>query len=342
MRFQSRKTVDPYSQEEFTRPVTLHRRDPRAPSKSLKEEDVTMTNPDGLDDKERERQEIVKLQREAQKAADLAQIAPTGTAVAKKAAFRNEKTTQVWRLDKTEAQKKDSDLRYEEALPWHLEDADGKNTWVGTYEAALSDTNAVFVIDGGAFKMIPLEKWYKLTAKASFKTLTTEEAEAAMNKKTKESRWAMHTQEQNKTEQSNQQALKKYQGRIFAVKTESGTFKSSTKGETRDVDSLDFDDHASDDEEHMTVDKAEDEETKDAEDRIKREQLGANLFGSGDEAEVEKELEDEEKEEEARRQLGKEVKKALRRREKNYIYESDNDLSTVCFPPHSVPALYNH
>jgi transcription initiation factor TFIIF subunit alpha len=327
-RFSSRKPVDPTDQDEFTRPVSLHRRDPRQPppGKALKEEPAPG---DPIDDKERERQELLKMERDAQRAADLAQIAPTGNNAAamskKNTAFRNEKTTQVHRLDKTAEQKKESDLRYEEALPWHLEDADNKNTWVGNYEAALSDTNVMFVIDGDRFKMVPLEKWYKFTPKNQFKTFTIEEAEAAMSKKTKESRWVMQTQEQKRTDLEAQATRKQLNG-LYTVKSESNTFKQAAKGETRDMDELDYEDDVfADDEEHMTVEKAEDEDTKEAQDRIKREQLGANLFGEADEAEVEKELEEDAREAEQRKKLGKDVKKALKKREKNYIYDSDSD-----------------
>lgn len=329
-RFKSdKKPVDPSDQDEFTRPVSLHRRDPRQPppGKAIKDEDLTTGLP--LDDKEQEKLEIARLEREAQRAADLAQIAPTGNnasalAAKKNAAFRNEKTTQIHRLDKTEEQKKESELRYEEALPWHLEDAENKHTWVGNYEAATSDTYVVFVIDRGMFRMIPLEKWYKFTRKNQFKTLSIEEAEAQMNKKSKASRWVMHTQEQQQ-QALEQQATKRQLGNLYTVKGESTTFKRAGKSEVQDADDLDFENNDfQDDDEQPTVEPDKDEEAKYAADKIKREQLTANLFGEGDENEIEKELEEEEKEAEKRRKLGKDVKKALRKREKNYAYTSDS------------------
>ena len=326
-RFSAKKEVDPSNQDDFTRPVVLHRRDPKQPppGKGGKDEEQAVDEP--MDSKEREKQEILKAEKEARKAADLAQIAPTGNnpsamAAKKTQPFRNEKTTQVYRVDKTEDQKKASDLRYEEALPWHLEDADNKNTWVGNYEAALSETNVIFLIDGDRFKMIPIEKWYKFTPKGQFKTYTIEEAEAKMNKKIKESRWVMKTNEKDEASQKN----KSSGSGLYMVKGESQTLKNAAKAEVQDMDDMDFDgdDLFQDDDEMATVEPDKDEDTKDAQDRIKREQLGANLFDKNDEAEVEAELKEIEEEAEQRKKLGKGVKKALKKRERNLIYESDD------------------
>jgi transcription initiation factor TFIIF subunit alpha len=331
-KFASKKEVDPRNQNEFTRPLLLHRRDPKQgpPGKGDKDEQGSFAEDTPMDSKEREKQEILREQKEKQKAADLAQIAPTGTSTsavaAKKAqAFRNEKTTQVHRLDKTEEQKKESDLRYEEALPWHLEDADNKNTWVGNYEAALSDTNVVFVIMADRFVMIPVEKWYKFTPKGQFKTFTIEEAEATLSKKTKESRWVMRDNEQNETKRSVQETRAALNP-LYKVKAESGTFRSSGKREIQDMDDLDFDgdDLFQDDDEQATVEKVDDEETKEAQDRIKREQLAANIFDQANEAEVDQELREEEIEAEKIKKFGKDVKKALKKRERALIYDSDS------------------
>jgi len=326
-RFATRKDVDPANQVEFTRPVVLHRRDPKQPppGKGTKDEDMPTDEP--MDSKEREKLEILKAEKEARKAADLAQIAPTGNnasalAAKKNQAYRNEKTTQVHRLDKTAEQKKASDLRYEEALPWHLEDADNKNTWVGNYEAALSDTNVMFVIEGARFVMVPIEKWYKFTPKNQFKTFTIEEAEARMNKKTKESRWVMKDKEKKEGE-----AKAPPMHKLYTVKAESNTYKNSSKNERQDMDDLDFaeDDLFQDDDEQATVEPDNDEDSKEAQEKIKREQLAANIFDQANEAEVERELEKEMMEMEAEKKLGKKTRKALTKREQNLIYESDSD-----------------
>lgn len=328
-RFASKKAVDPSNQDEFTRPVLLHRRDPRQPppGKPVKEEEVIE---EPIDSKEREKQEAVKAEKDRQKAEDLAQIAPSGNnasamAQKKNQPFRNEKTTQVHRLDKTAEEKKASDLRYEEALPWHLEDADNKSTWVGNYEAALSHVNVMFFVDGGAFKMVPLEKWYKFAAKPQFKVFTIEEAEAQMGKKVKESRWVMKTDEEKQALRDSAESKKMTS--MFTVKGETNTFKSSSKRETEDMDQLDFaeDDLFQDDDEQPGFDPADDEDTKDIKVKIKREQLGANLFGDADEHEVDALFEEEEKEKELTKKEGKGTRKALKKRERNLNYDSDSD-----------------
>lgn len=338
-RFSSKKEIDPTNQEEFTRPISLHRRDPRQPvaGKSAKEDEAMADEP--IDSKEKEKQEILKAEREARRAADLAQIAPTGNnasgmAAKKTQAFRNEKTTQVHRLDKTEAQKKESDLRYEEALPWHLEDADNKNIWVGNYEAALSDTNVIFVIEGTSFKMVPIEKWYKFTQKNQFKSFTIEEAEARFSKATKESRWDKKTQEKARADKEAAESRRQL-GRLFTVKAESKTAKSASKSEVQDADDLDFDDNDlfQDDDEQAFIEPDKDEDVKESKDRIKREQLGANIFDQANEADVDEELAEERREAEKRKKLGKDVKKALTKREKMTVYESDSSnpyASSVC------------
>lgn len=340
-RFAAKKDIDPTDQDSFTRPVTLHRRDPKqpAPGKEVKEEDIPSDLP--VDSKERERLEAIKAEKERQRAEDLKQIAPTGNnaaalAAKKNQAFRNEKTTQVHRVDRTEEQKKASDLRYEEALPWHLEDADNKNTWVGNYEAALSDTNVIFVIEGTNFKMVPIEKWYKFTPKGQFKTYTIEEAEAALNKKHKEARWDRRDEENAKLARAVKNSKAKLTG-LFTVKSESDTYKNSGKRETQDADDLDFDAEGlfQDDDEQATFEPEQDEDTKDAQEKIKREQLGANVFDQANEADVEKELEEEVQEAEESKKDAKGVKKALKKRERNLMYESDGSgsnpyVSSVC------------
>ncbi|KAA8576199.1 hypothetical protein EYC84_006353 [Monilinia fructicola] len=114
--------------------------------------------------------------------------------------------------------------------------------------------------------------------------------------------------------------------RLFTVKTESASFKGSSRNETRDIDELDFDadDLFQDDDELATVEPDRDEDAKDAQERIKQDQRSANLFGEADEENGRERFHQREQEEEAKRKLGKSVRKALTKREKNYIYDSDS------------------
>lgn len=332
-RFAARRPVDPRNTDEFVRPVRLHRRDPKAapPGSEVKGEDTAMGGMDVLDDKEKEREEAVRAEREARKEAEAALVAPSVNQGGQKRLASNlKKTEQVYKNDQTEEQKARSKLRYEEALPWHLEDFDNKSTWVGSYEAALSDTY-VMMIQGpdNTFRMVPLEKWYKFTQKNQFKTLTIEEAETRYNKKIKEPRWFMDSEE-NKKRRQEQESNKKASSGLFLGKWEkggggSGAAAPITKHENADADDLDFtEDRFADDEENMLFEEQEDDETKEAEERIKKDQLQANVFGLKEEKEYEKQESLEKKEKEAEKKLGKHVKKALMKREKNYIYDSDS------------------
>ncbi len=334
-RFASKKTVDPQNAEEFVRPVRLHRRDPRAPgfgAASSKDGDTDLGATDSKpDDKELQKQEILRAEREMQREADLAQIAPSqNTAVQKKTNLFKKKTQQIFRNDQTDAQKAESKLRYEEALPWHLEDFEGKNIWVGSYEAALSDTYALLVHgQDGKFRMVSLEKWYKFTAKNKFKTLTIEEAEARMKKTFKDPRWFMQVQEEKKAKKEEDENRKAARG-LYLGKWEKGASGSATtapraKQEQADADDLDFqEDQFADDEVDITID-GEDPETKLAEERIKRDQLQANIFDLKEEKDYELAELAEKREKQAEKKLGKGVKKAIKRHEKNFVYDSDSD-----------------
>ncbi|KAI0381954.1 Rap30/74 interaction domain-containing protein [Hypomontagnella monticulosa] len=320
--------VDPTNQDEFTRPVTLHRRDPRQPppGREVKEE-VPMEDENPVDTAEAERLAQIKAEREAQRAADDAQKAPVMREAPKAKQQKEPKKPglQIHYAPRTEEQKKQAEIRYEEALPWHLEDADGKNVWVGQYEAPLSDCKVALKIHNGGFQIIPLEKWYKFNFKrGSFKIMSIEEAEKAMNKKVQLGRWAVRDTQRQEAEKAMAQSRAIVNGRV-AVKQESGTFKQASRQEKMDHDDIDMSgDEFQDDDETAGYEPDRDEDTKQANSRIRRDQLNANLFGDADEIKVEKEEEDEKKEELERKLLGKSLKKALRRRDKQFQYESDS------------------
>ena len=328
-RFSSKKDVDPRKEDDFVRPVRLHRRDPRSlpQGPGLKDEATPSDNPE--ENKDLIMKAQAKAERDARREAENALVAPSqGGNTHKKLGTNFKKTEQVYRNDLTEEQKARSKLRYEEALPWHLEDFDNKSTWVGNYEAALSDTYAMMAQGSdGAFRVVPLEKWYKFSEKNKFKTLSFEEAEQRYNKKIKEPRWFMDS-EDAKRKRLQEQEDKKAGNRLFIGKWErggggSGSAKPVTKQENPDVDDLDFqEDRFADDEENMVFE--EDDEQKEADERIKRDQLQANVFDLKEEKEYDKQAEMEKKLKEEERTLGKKLKKALMKREKNYIYDSDS------------------
>ncbi|ORY65507.1 uncharacterized protein BCR38DRAFT_523947 [Pseudomassariella vexata] len=319
------QSIDPTNQDQFTRPVTLHRRDPRqpAPGREVKEELPEQT-PEQIAESEKLAQ--AKADREAQRAIDDAQKAPVMRDAPKKSQLKpheKKKTgTQAHYGARTEQQKKESEIRYEEALPWHLEDADGKNVWVGQYEAPLSETKVAFIIHEGGFRMVPMEKWYKFSSKrAAVNALSIEEAEKVMGAKAPVSRWAMRDAQREEKEKAIADSRDK---RVF-VKQEAGTFKAASRQEKMEHDDIDMSgDEFQDDDETAGFEPDKDEDTKESKDRIRREQLGANLFGDADEGKVEKEEAELTKEELERKLFGKDLKKALKRRDKQFQYDSDD------------------
>lgn len=318
-RFASKKSVDPRDESQFTRPVRLHRRDPRA---RTHDPNAGRSEIDGqpMDEAEREAFDARKAAREKERAENLSQIAPALGSTSKRPNAPKQKTQQVFKSDMTPEEIARARIKYEEALPWHLEDFDNRHTWVGNYEAALSETHAVFVLDNGKMRMIPAEKWYKFNAKSNFKALTIDEAEKFMAKRVKDPRWFMEKQQQLEQEKELETYAK--QRKVYAGKQ--GT---SIKGEGLEAGEMDFEeDRFADDEEHDDLFN-EDEDTKDAEKRIKEDQLKANVFNLKDEKEYDAEEMREKREREARRVLGKGVRKALKRRERNFDYSSGSDVN---------------
>lgn len=331
-RFYSKKDVDPRNEKDFTRPVRLHRRDPRAPpggGGGVRDEDGPGGKEGSLDDKERERQEMLRAQREAEREAEMAQVAPAANSNNQKrsGAFKK-KTQQVFRNDQTEEQKASTKLRYEEAIPWHLEDFDNKQTWVGSYEAALSETSAALVYKDGKFCIMPVEKWYKFAPKTPFSTLNIDEAEKLMGKKVKDPRWLEEQLKQKRVKQEEQRD-RNANNKLFVGKGVGGnsverSAATTIKREPEDAGELDFDEMQFADDEENQVIEGDEEEAKETEQRIKRDQLTANTFNLKEENEYEKLDKLEEKEKQAQKKLGKKTRKALIKRERQFIYDSDD------------------
>ncbi|OAA68426.1 transcription initiation factor iif subunit [Niveomyces insectorum RCEF 264] len=328
------REIDPTNQDDFTRPVSLHRRDPRqpAPGRAVKEEAPPPPTPPTADDKEAEKVAQQKADREAQRAIDMAQIAPVAKDSNPKKPAQNQKKEKQFQLyfpKNTAEQRKETEIRYEEALPWHLEDADGKNVWVGTYVSALSEANVALVISGSAFRMVPLEKFYRFTPKPPFQAYSIEKAEEIMGKKMSVGRWAMRDTEKKKFEEELEETRKTIGGRA-RVKLESSTFRSAPRSEKIDHDDIDMEgDEFQDDDENVGLEPENDEDSKDSRERLRRNHLGANLFGNADEQEVDKE-EQENKAARKTGQLGKQLRKALAKREDHleYLEYVDSDTNS--------------
>jgi transcription initiation factor TFIIF subunit alpha len=331
-RLQSKESLEITDQEQFKRPIYLHRRDPRAV-----QDDGAMDvdSKEAVEaEQERERQEAVRAERQRVREENQKLIAPSMATKKKPQAFKK-KVEQVYRTDETPEDRKRNQLRYEEALPWFLEEMDNKNVWQGSYEAALSESHVQLmpVEDGKGFRVVPVEKWYRFRERNKFKHLDIEEAEARMGKKVKEPRWFMDSQKETErkkmVEREAQRTTGLFQrsgGRDEKPVTSENVELGGRPDEAPDADDIDFnvEEEFADDEENALF-EGDDETQRMAEDRIKRDQLAANVFGMTDEQKVDEEAEREKNLKKIQKQLEKGTRKALLKREKNFDYESDSD-----------------
>ncbi|KAG0640874.1 hypothetical protein HOY80DRAFT_1135653 [Tuber brumale] len=317
MRMQSKRELDPTDPDQFTRPVRLHRRDPRGPLQGAKETAAAnqLAAANQADEAgERAEDKVEQAMKDAQRQANVSNLAPFGGAQKQKQKVFHKNTQQVFRSNDAEKR-----LRYEELFRRFIEDFDNKNTWQGQLESSLSKgVFAMFLFEEGAFRMVPIEKWYKFQEKNKFRAMTFEEAELEMKKNARPPRWLMKRTEEK---ESQQRELEENASATKALFTRKG---DRLKGEA-DNDDLDFeDDQFADDEEAPIMEGAE-QENKEIEKRIKQEQLCANFFNARDERDSEKEELVKKRLEDVRRKHGNKVKKALMNREGNFTYESDSD-----------------
>ncbi|KAF3908714.1 hypothetical protein ABW20_dc0101025 [Dactylellina cionopaga] len=325
MRMYSKNDVNIMDPDEFIRPIKLHRRDPRGPLQGGRVDsgaDGPMPDPDekDIDPEEKAKREAERAEKERQQAENLARIAPHGGAVKQKKNMFKKKTQQVFQRDEEERR-----LKYEEYFPWFIEDYENKNTWIGNLEGGLSGTSVMLVMDEGMFKMIPVEKFYRFQQRNNFKSLSADQAEAAMKQKEKLNKWFMDvtkTDEKEaklKEERENMRATK----RLYTVKGDRLEGREAKPGFT-DADELDFEEDFADDEAPPII-EGDEEELKVATKKMQREQLSANIFDIRDEKDYEKEEKEKRALEKAKKAHGRKVKKYLKQREKNLIYETDSD-----------------
>lgn len=244
----------------------------------------------------------------------LADVAPDGGGRAKRGNMRR-KTRQLRVLD--ENAKK---LRFEEFYPWVMEDFDGYNTWVGSYEAGNSDSYVLLSVeDDGSFTMIPADKVYKFTARNKYATLTIDEAEKRMDKKSGEvPRWLMKHLDNIGTTTTRYDRTRR---RLKAV-SDRRAAEDDEHQDNSEVE-LDYDEEFADDEEAPIIDGNE-QENKESEQRIKKEMLQANAMGLRDNAEHSEE-EDDLFNEKKIDEEGERIKKALQKTELAALYSSDDE-----------------
>ncbi|KAF2445065.1 Rap30/74 interaction domain-containing protein [Karstenula rhodostoma CBS 690.94] len=334
MRLHAKDHVNVQNPKQFTPPVRLHRRDPRAPpgGKEVEEE----KEEDLEEAKERERQEEEREARRVKREGIQAQIAPTGAT--KNKPF-GKKTEQKYRPDDTPEAKKRQLLRYEETLPWHLEDDDNKQTWVGLYEAQLSNRHVTLTVENApgqhpVIQLAPLERWYKFNPKTKAKS--TEDTELVKAKK--DSYFEARERKKIKEEMDQQDASRARQlrTRVGGGADDEGRIKQLDDEDMprlkreADADDIDFnveEDFADDEEGLNGLFDGDDDTVKEAQEKLKRDQLQAAAFDLRDERQIWAEEEREKKEQEEKA-LEQEIRKSLVKREKNYDYAgSDSEYS---------------
>lgn len=345
-----RQVIDP---SQFTKPIRLHRKDPRNMQNQLTLQEIeernkrlgittaipkdafnseeqannkagiltdaegdvemkpaenTSPTPDAPNVKEEDKANGTT--KPAGQEVDLSLIAPDGGARRSKANPFQKKTRQVIVGDPN-AKK----LRYEEYYPWVLEDFDGKNTWIGNYEAGQTDAYVLFVLDGrGGFKMVPAEKWYKMTPRNKFPTLTAEEVEKQMAKGEQTDRWVM------KYFGNDEEKAQKPINMRRRFRTTDNAVGEDGRRPDEDENDIDYEEEFDDDEGAPLMDGNE-EEVKEAEKKIKREQQNAKISSLFQEPDDD---EDDEQNQKVDKQ-GRHMLKYLRSREKNVNYDTDDD-----------------
>ncbi len=338
LQFSGDRPIDIRNEADFTRPVRLHRRDPRAiPTEQTRGENGQDIK-DGLDVEEREEFDKRKEARRLEREANLAQVAPSFDP-GKRSNMIKKKTAQVYNRDYTPEERRKMQSNYEEKLPWHIEDFDNKHCYVGSNQTGSSNIHAAFVFEqsldaaNGRFRVFHIEKMYQFKPRKTFKTMTIEEAENAMKKKGRDPKWLIDRKEANLRDAQLEQLSRRNKA-FFGSKDDTAAGRGD---EAADLDFNMEEDFADDEEGDMFFEKDEDEKL--AESRIKEDQLNANIFGIKEETEYDKAEEKERREKEKKKLISKGIKKALEKREKNFDHASDSDDpfgSTVCIMHRAV------
>lgn len=332
MKFHTKQNVDIMGS--FTRPVRLHRKDPRNIQFHLTREELERRKKEGVKVEGGSNEGYNGEDTGQKNEIDLSQVAPDGGARKGRRSLFKRKTRQINMMDEEKRR-----LRYEEYYPWVIEDYDGKNVFVGNYEAGSSDSQHVlFVFDKDGFKMVPTEKVYKFTPRNKYATLTLEEAEAKMEKNSSIPRWLMRHMEENANLEGATPDLR-FRHNAAPTNGSSSIFTPQVRPRLRTVtgggtsndrdldhDDLDYDEEFADDEEAPIMD-GDEEENKLSEQKIKKEMMKASHFDDQPDVGADDEdLDDLFETEKARKvdKEGKKLRKVLNKTEGG-VYDSDDD-----------------
>ncbi|SMQ47694.1 unnamed protein product [Zymoseptoria tritici ST99CH_3D7] len=319
--------VSPYDESQFVRPMRLHRRYARD---KMEVADLSDAN-SGADDKEREQMTARRAERQAEREENQKLIAPTGGEASKPVKKKAQKKVEEGRDNTDPVRMKRQQLRYEEARPWHLEDFEGKNVWVGSYEQALSENSIMLVLAEGGFQMVPVEKWYKFIQTNKVNAMDSEEVEKHMAKKFNMPRWALGTQLANEVarKEARSQMIQAHRAKsreadddVPKREMDDGDFQAD-----KDMLDLDVQDEFQDDDEGMLFQGEDGEDGDDIAKRIYLEMRDAGLGGTGVKKEDVDPVEEERRREMAERDemvKHKRLRKQLRKKEHQNQYDSDD------------------
>jgi transcription initiation factor TFIIF subunit alpha len=169
--------------------------------------------------------------------------------------------------------------------------------------------------------MIPLERYYKFDEKPKFGTLSLDDAEKMMYEVKEIKRWVMKAKDQELMEREKNETRQFLRGPT-RVKMESATSRMASRTERQDDFELDMSgDEFQDDDEAPNFERDDDEDAKEAKDRIRREQVTANTFGAGEEDKVEQQEREEQLEKLRSKMLGKQTVKTLKKLEHGLDYD---------------------
>ncbi|KAJ7180088.1 transcription initiation factor [Mycena crocata] len=274
-----------------------------------------------------------------------------GPAVNGKKKFQK-KTRQVYVVPEEVRQ-----LRREERYPWVMEDASQAETWVGQLEdISKSGTHAFFMpAANDIFKFVPAHRWYKFQKKVKHDLPTdtvTMESAYTQSQKRDPQQWLYNRNGKGPSSETAAMFKAESEGRALAgssslvhsagqslgpggrkLKTVdsgmSNLFGDDEDGDSKrrrekeyggegDLDEMVYEADFADDEEKVDLD-AEDEETKDIEERLKKEYKTANKQRDGhiDESDDE--------EMPGMTKQAKAMQKLIRTREGNDAYDSDEE-----------------
>jgi len=173
--------------------------------------------------------------------------------------------------------------------------------------------------------MLPLERFYRFDEKPRFTKFSLDEAENLMKAKKSVKRWVMQDLERSAMEKEKDETRQFLRGRA-RVKTESATSRAAPKTERQDDYELDMSGDEFQDDDETPGFEADDEDAKDTKTRMRREALGANLFGDGEESKVDEEEREKQLEKLKKKMMGKKTAKDLMKLEHTMDYEDmDSD-----------------